>query len=208
MHSSVRPEVVLLLTTLDLNHPDTRQRPYHRDGRPFTRAERDLLITFTPEEKAAAIAQIELEDEWQRELDEMKDAFVDLLMKYFAKLPEGSVVSDAVTIMTDEGLRGVRTPGRDRHRGRHPRIPRPVRRKLTGRTPTTARAAGTRSRASPTGGPASGALDGLSAGWSAQEPIACTLRQHPAQHRRTGTEGVGERGDEVVRHAAAERSRP
>ncbi|MFG3099634.1 hypothetical protein ACGFZL_03715 [Streptomyces sp. NPDC048182] len=102
MHSSVRPEVVLLLTTLDLNHPGTRQRPYHRDGRPFTLAERDLLITFTPEEKAAAIAQIELEDEWQRELDEIKDAFVDLLMKYFAKLPEGSVVSDAVAIMTDE----------------------------------------------------------------------------------------------------------
>ncbi|WP_184491164.1 hypothetical protein [Streptomyces sp. I6] len=33
------------------------------------------------------IAQIQLEGEWQRELDEMKDAFVDLLMKYFAKLP-------------------------------------------------------------------------------------------------------------------------
>ncbi|MER6027376.1 hypothetical protein [Streptomyces sp. NPDC001851] len=101
MPSSVRPEVVLLITTLDLNHPD-KTRPYHRDGRPFTRAERDLLITFTPEEKAAAIAQIQLEDEWQRELDEMKDAFVDLLMKYFAKLPKGSVVSDAVAIMTDE----------------------------------------------------------------------------------------------------------
>ncbi|MEU8587128.1 hypothetical protein AB0C59_09020 [Streptomyces sp. NPDC048664] len=101
MHSSVRPEVVLFLTTLDLSHPD-RTRPYHRDGRPFTRAERDLLVTFTPEEKAAAIAQIQLEDEWQRELDEMKDAFVDLLMKYFAKLPKGSVVSDAVAIMTDE----------------------------------------------------------------------------------------------------------
>jgi hypothetical protein len=102
MPSSVRPEVVLLLTTLDLNHPDIRTRPYHRDGRPFTRAERDLLITFTPEEKAAAQAQIQLEAEWQRELDEMKDAFVDLLMKYFAKLPKGSVVSDAVVIMTDE----------------------------------------------------------------------------------------------------------
>nr|WP_127891800.1 hypothetical protein [Streptomyces sp. S10(2018)] len=102
MRSSVRPGVVLLLTTLDLDHPDIRKRPYHRDGRPFTRAERDLLITSTSEEKAAAIAQIQLEDEWQRELDEMKAAFVDLLTKYFAKLPDGSVVSDAVAIMTDE----------------------------------------------------------------------------------------------------------
>ncbi|MEU6285664.1 hypothetical protein [Streptomyces sp. NPDC047028] len=101
MPSSVRPEVVLLITKVDFSHPD-RTRPYHRDGRPFTRAERDLLVTFTPEEKAAANAQIQLEAEWQRELDEMKDAFVDLLMKYFAKLPEGSVVSDAVAIMTEE----------------------------------------------------------------------------------------------------------
>ncbi|MQY36167.1 hypothetical protein SRB17_41640 [Streptomyces sp. RB17] len=102
MPSSVRPEVVLLITKLDFSHPDIRTRPYHRDGRPFTRAERDLLVTFTPEEKAAAKAQIQVEAEWQRELDEMRDAFVDLLMKYFAKLPKGSVVDDAVAIMTYE----------------------------------------------------------------------------------------------------------
>ncbi|MFF8906325.1 hypothetical protein [Streptomyces olivaceoviridis] len=102
MPSTVRPEVVLLITNVDFSHPDIRTRPYHRDGRPFTRAERDLLVTFTPEEKAAAKAQIQLEAEWQRELDEMKDDFVALLMKYFAKLPKGSVVDDAVAIMTDE----------------------------------------------------------------------------------------------------------
>ncbi|MFF6857204.1 hypothetical protein ACFY9H_17765 [Streptomyces bacillaris] len=102
MPSSIRPEVVLLLTKLDFSHPDIRTRPYHRDGRPFTRAERDLLVTFTPEEKAAAQAQIQLEAEWQRELDDMRDDFVALLMKYFAKLPKGSVVDDAVDIMTDE----------------------------------------------------------------------------------------------------------
>jgi hypothetical protein len=100
--SSVRPEVVLLITKVDFHHPDARTRPYHRDGRPFTRAEHALLATFTPEEATAAMAQIRLEAEWQRELDEMKDAFVDLLMKYFAKLPKGSVVDDAVAIMTDE----------------------------------------------------------------------------------------------------------
>ncbi|MQY36016.1 hypothetical protein SRB17_40120 [Streptomyces sp. RB17] len=102
MPSAVRPEVVLLITKVDFSHPDIRTRPYHRDGRPFTRAERDLLVTFTPEEKAAAKAQIQLETEWQRELDEMKDDFVALLMKYFAKLPKGSVVDDAVAIMPDE----------------------------------------------------------------------------------------------------------
>ncbi|MEU8689934.1 hypothetical protein [Streptomyces sp. NPDC048665] len=146
MPSAVRPEVVLLITKLDFSHPDIRTRPYHRDGRPFTGAERDLLVTFTPEEKAAAKAQIQLEAEWQRELDEMKDAFVDLLMKYFAKLPKGSVVDDAVAIMDRRGLRRVQTPRRDRHRGRHPRIRRPVRKQLTGRAPTAASRQTCRSR--------------------------------------------------------------
>lgn len=47
-----------------------------------------------------------------------------------------------------------------------------------------------------------------SAGWGAQESIACALRQDPAQDGCAGAEGAGEGGGEVVRHAAAERSRP
>ncbi|MFE6397498.1 hypothetical protein [Streptomyces alboflavus] len=101
-HSPIRPEVVVLITDLDLDPRDDRTRPYHRDGRPFTRAEHALLATSTKAEIAAAHTQMRIEAEWQRELDEMKDAFVELLMKYFAKLPKGSVVSDAVEIMTDE----------------------------------------------------------------------------------------------------------
>lgn len=60
------------------------------------------MATCTPAEIAAAKAQLRLEAEWQCERDALKDAFVELLMKYFAKLPKGSVVSDAVAIMTDE----------------------------------------------------------------------------------------------------------
>ncbi|MFJ9377553.1 hypothetical protein [Streptomyces sp. NPDC101455] len=100
--STVRPEVVLLITDLDFDRHDDPSRCYHRDGRPFTAAEHDLLSIMTPAEIAAAKAQIQLEDEWERELDAMKDAFVELLMKYFAQLPKGSVVSDAVAIMTAE----------------------------------------------------------------------------------------------------------
>ncbi|EST29219.1 hypothetical protein [Streptomyces roseochromogenus] len=101
-HSSVRPEVILLITKVDFSRRDDLTRPYHRDGRPFTHAEHALLITCTPEEVAAAKTQSRLEAEWQRELGAMQDAFFDLLMKYFAKLPKGSMVSDAVAIMTDE----------------------------------------------------------------------------------------------------------
>ncbi|WNZ09628.1 hypothetical protein [Streptomyces sp. 11x1] len=100
--SSVRPEVVLLITDLDLARHEDPSRCYHLDGHPFTTAEHQLLSTMTPAEIAAAKAQMRLEDEWERELDAMKDAFVELLMKYFARLPKGSVVSDAVAIMTDE----------------------------------------------------------------------------------------------------------
>jgi hypothetical protein len=100
--SSVRPEVVVLITKVDFSRRDDPTRPYHHDGRPFTPAEHALLVTCTPEERAAAKAQIRRAAEWQRELDEMQDAFVELLMKYFAKLPKGSTVSDAVAIMTDE----------------------------------------------------------------------------------------------------------
>ncbi|MCC9707875.1 hypothetical protein E4N62_23005 [Streptomyces sp. MNU76] len=100
--SSVRPEVVLLITDLDLDRHEDPPRCYHLDGRPFTTAEHQLLSTMTPAEIAAAKAQMRLEDEWERELDAMKDAFVELLMKYFARLPKVSVVSDAVAIMTDE----------------------------------------------------------------------------------------------------------
>ncbi|MEH0625072.1 hypothetical protein [Streptomyces stelliscabiei] len=101
-HSSVRPNVVVLITDVDFDRRDDPTRPYHRDGRPFTVAEHALLVTCTPEEIAAAKAQMRREAEWQRELDAMQDAFVELLMKYFAKLPKGSVVSDAIAVMTDE----------------------------------------------------------------------------------------------------------
>ncbi|MET9965417.1 hypothetical protein ABZZ80_05695 [Streptomyces sp. NPDC006356] len=100
--SSVRPEVVVLITKVDFSRRDDPTRPYHRDGRPFTPAEHALLVTCTPEERAAAKAQIRRAAEWQRELDEMQDAFVELLMKYFAELPKGFTVSDAVALMTDE----------------------------------------------------------------------------------------------------------
>ena len=102
---SIRPDVVVLFTDVDwYGHLDDPQRPYHRDGRPFTLTEHALLNSITPEEQAAGFAQLKREDDWQRELDEMKQTFVALLMKYFAELPEGSVVSDAVAIMTDEDL--------------------------------------------------------------------------------------------------------
>lgn len=102
---SIRPDVVALFADVDwYGYQDDPKRPYHRDGRPFTRAEHALLISVTREEKAAGFAQMKREDDWLREVDAMRETFVALVRKYFAKLPKGSVVSDAVAIMTDEDL--------------------------------------------------------------------------------------------------------
>ncbi|MEU3352299.1 hypothetical protein [Streptomyces sp. NPDC037389] len=100
---SIRPDVVVLFTDVDwYGHLDDPTRPYHRDGRPFTIAEHLLLTTVTPEEEAAGLAQLRREADWLREIDAKRQVFVDLLLKYFAMLPEDSVVPDAVAIMTDE----------------------------------------------------------------------------------------------------------
>ncbi|MHC6627485.1 hypothetical protein ACYTFC_15485 [Streptomyces globosus] len=101
--TSIRPDVVVLFTDVDwYGHLDDPQRPYHRDGRPFTRAEHLLLNTITPEEQAAGLAQLRREADWLRDVDAKRQVFIDLVLKYLAKLPEGSVVSDAVAIMTDQ----------------------------------------------------------------------------------------------------------
>ncbi len=102
---SIRPDVVALFADVDwYGHQDDPTRPYHRDGRPFTRAEHILLISITPEERTAGFAQMKREDDWLREVDAMRETFVALVRKYLAELPEGSVVGDAVAIMTAEDL--------------------------------------------------------------------------------------------------------
>ncbi|MFE6025809.1 hypothetical protein [Streptomyces niveus] len=99
----IRPDVVALFADVDWHgHLDDPQRAYHRDGRPFTLAEQRLLVTVTPEEKAAGHQQIRRENEWLDEVDAMRDDFVALVMKYFDQLPKGSMVADAIGIMTAE----------------------------------------------------------------------------------------------------------
>ncbi|QEV19325.1 hypothetical protein [Streptomyces alboniger] len=100
-HTEIRPHVVVLLTEVDYDRHDDASRLYRCDGSPLTAAEHALLSTATRAEFSAANAQMRLEDEWARELDALKETFVELLMKY-AHLPEGSTVSDVVDIMTDE----------------------------------------------------------------------------------------------------------
>jgi hypothetical protein len=55
---TARPEVVALLTDFDVQHAGSRQRFVHRDGRPFTEEEADLISSATDEDMRAAAGEL------------------------------------------------------------------------------------------------------------------------------------------------------
>src|SRR5690349_18094565 len=55
---AARPEVVALLTDFDVERTPSDQRFVHRDGRPFTAAEADLVVSATDEEMHAAASEL------------------------------------------------------------------------------------------------------------------------------------------------------
>ncbi len=55
---TARPEVVALLTDFDVEQGGSRQRFRHRDGRPFTDEETELIGSATDEEIRAAAGEL------------------------------------------------------------------------------------------------------------------------------------------------------
>jgi hypothetical protein len=55
---TVRPEVVALLTDFDVERTGAQPRFAHRDGRPFTEEEADLVTSATDEEVRAAAGEL------------------------------------------------------------------------------------------------------------------------------------------------------
>jgi len=55
---TARPEVVALLTDFDVERAGARQRFVHRDGRPFTAEETELIGSTTDEDMRAAAGQL------------------------------------------------------------------------------------------------------------------------------------------------------
>jgi hypothetical protein len=55
---TARPEVVALLTDFDVEQAGGRQRFRHRNGRPFTDEEADLISSATDEELRAAASEL------------------------------------------------------------------------------------------------------------------------------------------------------
>jgi hypothetical protein len=55
---TARPEVVALLTDFDVDRNGAEQRFVHRDGRPFTAEETELIGSATDEDMRAAARQL------------------------------------------------------------------------------------------------------------------------------------------------------
>ena len=55
---TVRPEVVALLTDFDVQRTGAEPQFAHRDGRPFTEEEADLVASATDEELRAAAGEL------------------------------------------------------------------------------------------------------------------------------------------------------
>jgi hypothetical protein len=55
---ATRPEVVALLTDFEVERAGSQQRFVHRDGRPFTDEEAELLGTATDEDMRAAAREL------------------------------------------------------------------------------------------------------------------------------------------------------
>jgi hypothetical protein len=55
---TARSEVVALLTDFDVERDGARQRFVHRDGRPFTAQETELISSATDEDMRAAARQL------------------------------------------------------------------------------------------------------------------------------------------------------
>ncbi|MFE6867836.1 hypothetical protein ACFVFS_14870 [Kitasatospora sp. NPDC057692] len=113
---TIRPNVVDLLHTADYSQYRSTNTLLHQGGRPFTMEERALADSATRAELEASLELHSQEVEAARELDDATQAIVALLLRYFAKLPAGSVSGEAVAIMTShdraeyERLLGIVAP--------------------------------------------------------------------------------------------------
>jgi hypothetical protein len=76
---AVRPEVVALLTDFDVKRDGTGQRFAHRDGRPFSAEETELIESTTDEEMRAAASQ----------LASVPQRLTEMIMPYLPKPDEG-----------------------------------------------------------------------------------------------------------------------
>ncbi|CAM5397026.1 hypothetical protein AB0F92_15915 [Kitasatospora aureofaciens] len=103
IRTGIRPEVVTLLLDADLPaYLDTNTWTHH-DGQPFTKQEKSLACSCTLKEMEAVLAQIQLELDFKQEREaDAPRAFCALMDKYFGDVPDGTLIHDPASRMTEE----------------------------------------------------------------------------------------------------------
>ncbi|MEV7357315.1 hypothetical protein [Kitasatospora sp. NPDC091276] len=103
VRTGVRPEVVTLLLDTNLRASLDSSTWTHHDGRSLTKQERALVRSCTPKEIGAARAQTQLELDFEQEREADAPRAVRALMeRYFGDIPDGTLIHDPASHMTEE----------------------------------------------------------------------------------------------------------
>ncbi|MFI9269403.1 hypothetical protein ACIGXM_01565 [Kitasatospora sp. NPDC052896] len=103
IRTGIRAEVVTLLLDADLPAYLEKNTWTHHDGRPFTKEERSLACSCSLKEMDAALAQMQLQLDFEREQEaDAACAFGALMDKYFGDVPDGTLIRDPASAMTEE----------------------------------------------------------------------------------------------------------
>ncbi|MFG2841691.1 hypothetical protein ACGF12_00740 [Kitasatospora sp. NPDC048296] len=101
--AGIRAEVVTLLLDANLSAFIDTKTWTHHDGRSFTEEERALARSCTRREIEAVLAQMQLELDFETELETDAPRAVDaLLTKYYGHLPSGTLIRDPGAGMTEK----------------------------------------------------------------------------------------------------------
>ncbi|PYC86609.1 hypothetical protein C7C46_05730 [Streptomyces tateyamensis] len=102
--SAIRHNVIALLLDADYTvRPDTNTWSLLNGGRPFTKAEQAAAESVTPQEIEVLVALSNRKVAAELERGDFVEALGAFLMRYWAQLPAGAILGDAVAIMTKDG---------------------------------------------------------------------------------------------------------
>lgn len=99
--TQARPDIVALLCDVDFAHRRETRTWSHRDGRPFSKEERDLVLSATRAELQELHDQFAGYREYRRTLDESEEAMQRFLAPYMDQLPDKNL-GNAHQLMNDE----------------------------------------------------------------------------------------------------------
>lgn len=98
---SIRPDVVTLLTGLDLTAGAPHDWTHHRDGRPVTPEERDLALSATREELVAVRDYVRRAERYHAERVADFQRVEQLADQYADGLPDGAPMGEIVAQMSE-----------------------------------------------------------------------------------------------------------